>query len=371
MPFGMKMTGPWMGASNTDHTAYQYNGIEHVADFDLDVNMALYRTLDPLTGRWWQVDPKAEKFMGLSPYNSMLNSPMVNADPLGDEPITLVAIAIGMAIGAGTHTASHLIQNNGTFQNWNWGAFAGSIVAGGVGAGVSGALTNAGIGGFAGGFGAGAASGFTQSTVSGLINGNLNGGTVAQSTLLGRLIGGTVSGVGAAIGGRNFWDGSTRTTLQVLGSNPVENVGQEGANNCLCAVADAIDPNITQDQARNWFPGTSPEDDPLDIVTFWDKYAAETGRIHAGSFSQLPNPRQFAGMMNNSQIILYSEPSTSGVLHAQVLKSVNLQQVTRVNGAMFTRLRTTVFNPASGGSFTTMSNRTFFKTFTSFYRINR
>jgi len=36
---------------------YQYNGIELVEDFGLQVNHAQYRTLNPQTGAWWQIDP--------------------------------------------------------------------------------------------------------------------------------------------------------------------------------------------------------------------------------------------------------------------------------------------------------------------------
>ncbi|MGB3548776.1 MAG: RHS repeat-associated core domain-containing protein, partial [Saprospiraceae bacterium] len=130
LPFGMKMTGPWMGASNTDHTAYQYNGIEHVADFDLDVNMALYRTLDPLTGRWWQVDPKAEATMGLTPYGSMNNNPINNVDPNGDlVPIALVAAGAILG-GAG---GGIIAEYNG--ESFWKGAVIGAFIGANLGAG--------------------------------------------------------------------------------------------------------------------------------------------------------------------------------------------------------------------------------------------
>jgi uncharacterized protein RhaS with RHS repeats len=46
--------------------------------------MAAFRTYDPAIGRWLQVDPKAEAFSWASQYNSMLNNPISNIDPLGD-----------------------------------------------------------------------------------------------------------------------------------------------------------------------------------------------------------------------------------------------------------------------------------------------
>ena len=97
-PFGMKMTGPWMGGAAGARTKYQYNGIEYVDAFALNVNMATYRTLDPTIGRWWGVDPKAELQRSLSPYNAMNNSPLLYNDPNGDiAPL----VALGLIAGAG------------------------------------------------------------------------------------------------------------------------------------------------------------------------------------------------------------------------------------------------------------------------------
>ncbi|QQS29180.1 MAG: hypothetical protein IPM47_20480 [Sphingobacteriales bacterium] len=65
---------------------YQYNGIELVEDFGLQVNHAEFRTLNPQTGRWWQIDPKAEEFYAWSPYNSNLGNPVRFEDKKGDTP---------------------------------------------------------------------------------------------------------------------------------------------------------------------------------------------------------------------------------------------------------------------------------------------
>lgn len=159
------------------------------------------------------MDPKAESFYSMSPYCSMGGNPVSFSDPNGDEPITLTAILIGAAIGAGTHTAVHLATNNFTFQNWNWGSFIGSTIAGGVGGIVGPALEAAQIGGFYGGAILGSTSGFTQSVVSGTINGNLDAANVLKSTFSGALIGGMIGGIDAAIRGYRFVDGRS-TVLQ-------------------------------------------------------------------------------------------------------------------------------------------------------------
>ena len=70
------------GKSGAGGYCYRYNGIEHNEELGLD--LAMFRSYDPAIGRWLQVDPKAEAFTWASPYNSMLNNPISNIDPLGD-----------------------------------------------------------------------------------------------------------------------------------------------------------------------------------------------------------------------------------------------------------------------------------------------
>ena len=123
-PYGMRR-------NNYERTAlknnYQYNGIEHVGDFGLDLNMATYRSLDAALGQWGQVDPKAEATYSLTPYGSMNNNPISNIDPDGDLPI-LVPIIAG-AIGGGLNV----------WKNWDHiqqgGLWAG-VKAFGIGAGA-------------------------------------------------------------------------------------------------------------------------------------------------------------------------------------------------------------------------------------------
>jgi RHS repeat-associated protein len=65
---------------------YKYNGIEYDSSLGIDEYEAHYRDLDPQTGRWWQIDPEADKEReSLSPYASMTNDPVFKTDPLGNE----------------------------------------------------------------------------------------------------------------------------------------------------------------------------------------------------------------------------------------------------------------------------------------------
>ncbi|NJC25714.1 RHS repeat-associated core domain-containing protein [Neolewinella antarctica] len=94
-PFGLAQEYDWMsGGKGND---YRYNGMERNEELGLD--LAFYRAYDPTIGRWLQVDPKAESFANLSPYNGMGNNPISIIDPLGDSLIVLSAPEQVMGLG--------------------------------------------------------------------------------------------------------------------------------------------------------------------------------------------------------------------------------------------------------------------------------
>ncbi len=83
-PFGLTMAGISSKAAGKLENKKFYNGIEHTTDLGLNQYDAFYRTLDPQTGRFWQVDPETDSQENSSPYESMGNNPISNVDPLGD-----------------------------------------------------------------------------------------------------------------------------------------------------------------------------------------------------------------------------------------------------------------------------------------------
>jgi RHS repeat-associated protein len=186
--YGLEYTGA--GYINGGYP-YKFNGIERVESYNMD--FALYRGLDPILGRWYQVDPKAEAMMGMSPYCAMNNNPVTYADPNGDiAPLVLGAI-IGAFVNVGIQSYKGNINNFGDFLG---SALVGGVAGGvgaGVGAGISTALAGGSFGaGFLGtttvassGFWAGAASGagggFSGGFLSGFGNTLLNGGNIGNA----------------------------------------------------------------------------------------------------------------------------------------------------------------------------------------------
>jgi RHS repeat-associated protein len=218
-----------MGAAAGATTAYQYNGIEHVDDFDLNVNMAMYRTLDPVIGRWWGVDPKAEATMGLTPYGSMNNSPMSFSDPDGDLAF-IAAVGIGAALGVIGNGVSNTQNNQPFFQGAGRAAAFGAI-GGAVSFGIGSAATslagagasNLGVAGFQAG-----AHALTGGALSAAQGGNFWHGAAAGafSSAVGsgigalglgdgwQILGGTLSGgFGSVIAGGNFLQGALQGAI--------------------------------------------------------------------------------------------------------------------------------------------------------------
>ena len=79
-PFGMNMRGieelDIQSINGSDEHRFQYNGKEKEESFGLYWNDHGARNMDLQLGRWWGVDPLAEKFVATSSYVAMLNNPI-------------------------------------------------------------------------------------------------------------------------------------------------------------------------------------------------------------------------------------------------------------------------------------------------------
>src|SRR5699024_3933023 len=88
-PFALTMAGISQTAPLKIQGRRKFNGItfnhEEFSDGSgLELYTANYRSLDPQIGRWWQIDPKAGSFLGMSPYAAMGNNPLLYSEPNGD-----------------------------------------------------------------------------------------------------------------------------------------------------------------------------------------------------------------------------------------------------------------------------------------------
>jgi RHS repeat-associated protein len=86
-PFGLNISALSSTAPLSKPNRFLYNeGSERVTDFGLHIYETQFRVLDPVLGRWWQIDPASEIMEDQSPYVSMDNNPILFNDPLGDCP---------------------------------------------------------------------------------------------------------------------------------------------------------------------------------------------------------------------------------------------------------------------------------------------
>lgn len=82
-PFGKTFEGAWYNDASASKYKYLYNGKEVSDEFRLNFYDYGARWLDPGMGSWWEIDPKAESFSSLSPYNYADNNPVNTIDPDG------------------------------------------------------------------------------------------------------------------------------------------------------------------------------------------------------------------------------------------------------------------------------------------------
>ncbi|WP_374163610.1 RHS repeat domain-containing protein [Arcticibacter sp. MXS-1] len=86
--FGMEMAKNKMSPSPDNR--YKYNGKELQEDMGLNHYDYGARFYDPVIGRWTTIDPKAEKFLDLTPYNYGFNNPILIVDLDGREGIVVI-----------------------------------------------------------------------------------------------------------------------------------------------------------------------------------------------------------------------------------------------------------------------------------------
>ncbi len=70
---------------STSKQPYKYNCKELDAEKDLNFYDYSARLMNPVLGRFGTIDPKSEKYYGMSPYVYCADNPMKYVDPDGNE----------------------------------------------------------------------------------------------------------------------------------------------------------------------------------------------------------------------------------------------------------------------------------------------
>jgi RHS repeat-associated protein len=84
-PFGMNMDGVWANTPSVLDNKYGFNGKELNSDFGLEWMDYGARFYDAAIARWHVIDPMADKYHAMTPYNYVGNNPMNFIDPNGME----------------------------------------------------------------------------------------------------------------------------------------------------------------------------------------------------------------------------------------------------------------------------------------------
>jgi len=127
-PFGKTQSGPWNERLKNDYQ-YGYNNKELIQDWGLGWGRYGARFYDPTIGRFTSIDPNAEKYAYINPYNYVYNNPVNGIDPDGRDGILLVFPDYKIQVGNRKvphlgHAGVLLIDNKtGTTKYYEYGRY--------------------------------------------------------------------------------------------------------------------------------------------------------------------------------------------------------------------------------------------------------
>ncbi|MBK8701526.1 MAG: hypothetical protein IPN29_19050 [Saprospiraceae bacterium] len=137
--FGMAYEGPWMMNHSSKDNNYLYNYKELNADHDLKWYDYGARFYDAVIGRWHVVDPLADKYPKMTPYNYVENNPIRLIDPdgraavdaVGGNPIKGFFLATGAYLsGVANAVGSNSLLGAGRQDPSSFGEYASYAQAG-------------------------------------------------------------------------------------------------------------------------------------------------------------------------------------------------------------------------------------------------
>jgi RHS repeat-associated protein len=184
-PFGLTIAGLSGESASSNANRYLYNGIEFNDYFAINIYDARFRSLDPVLGRWGQVDPIVDGYESWSPYNSNLDNPVKNKDPDGDCPTCLFGLVVGMGVDYGMQVAGNYLQGKRGVDAWTDVDKTQIVISGLAGLATQGMSA---IGGKTSQFVVGTAIDATESVLKQANTGLKGGKTLAQSVSLSQTV---------------------------------------------------------------------------------------------------------------------------------------------------------------------------------------
>ena len=110
-PFGLQTAESWTRVTDTENN-FLFNAASEMNQ-STGMYETFFRQYDPTLGRFGAVDPMADKYGSLNPYNFAFNDPVYYNDPLGDDPET----AEERRQKEAQETMKHMRERSGRYRN--------------------------------------------------------------------------------------------------------------------------------------------------------------------------------------------------------------------------------------------------------------